>query len=158
MGIKKVTITDPAEIEDIIRQAEVCYVGIVDENNKPYVLPMNFGFENNTFYFHTALTGKKLKVWRNQPEVCISLDIMRKLHYQSESVACSFSMKYKSILAYAILEEITDMDEKKKGLNIIMRQYTGKDQYKYSEPAVNNVLVFKAKCHYISAHNKGYLD
>jgi len=37
---------------------------------------------------------------------------------------------------------VEDMEEKRKILNIIMKHYTGRDDFNYSIPALKNVNVF----------------
>lgn len=43
--MKTITITDRAQIEDIIRKCPYCTVGITDGEGNPYVVPMNFAWE-----------------------------------------------------------------------------------------------------------------
>ena len=38
--MKKLAITDPAQIEEIIRKCTFCSVGITDLQGNPYVIPM----------------------------------------------------------------------------------------------------------------------
>ena len=41
--MKTLIHTDKEQIESIIRQSDVCFVGMADTDGTPYVLPMNFG-------------------------------------------------------------------------------------------------------------------
>lgn len=58
-------ITDINEIINIIKKCDVCRLAFFDENY-PYIIPMNFGYDydskNNKLdlYFHGAKKGKKL--------------------------------------------------------------------------------------------------
>ena len=40
-------ITDKKEIESIIDQCDICFIGIIEADGTPYVIPMNFGYLNN---------------------------------------------------------------------------------------------------------------
>ncbi len=51
-------ITDLLEIESILYHAIVCRIGLTD-GNEPYVVPVSFGYEEGTIYFHSAPEGKK---------------------------------------------------------------------------------------------------
>lgn len=46
--MKTIVIEDKQRIESIILQADACFVGITDLEGNPYVVPMNFGYENDT--------------------------------------------------------------------------------------------------------------
>ncbi len=156
MGIKKISVTDQKSIDEIIAKADVCYMGMVEENDKPYVVAMNFGYRDRTFYFHTAKTGRKVEIWKKNPDVCLTLDILHALNKRHEHVACSYSMKYKSVMAFGKLEIVDDPELKREYLNLIMKQYTGRDDFNYNDPAVNNVLIAKVVCREMTAHNRGY--
>lgn len=149
-------ITLSPEIEQIITSCEACYVGMVDPENKPYTLPFNFGFENKTLYLHGAPTGRKMEVLRNNPSVCVAFSSNHEMYNRSENVACSYGMKYKSVLIEGKVEFVDDYDEKVRILNIIMRQYTKRDDFKYNAPAVNNITVMRVKADSISAKAFGY--
>ncbi len=62
--MKTITITDRTQIEDIIRKCPYCTVGMTDEEGNPYVVPMNFAWENDTVYLHSGPEGGKWK-WRH---------------------------------------------------------------------------------------------
>ena len=154
MSIRKRIIEDPEAISKIIEQAEVCYLSMIHKS-KPYVIPMNFGYENGVFYLHSGPGGKKNEALQENPEVCIALNINSKLHVRHDHVACSYSMTYESIVAYGKLEFINDPQLKREYLNIIMKQYTGKTDFKYNDPAIDNVEVMKVQCNEITGHIRG---
>ena len=59
MRKKNKEITDIDEIEGIIKKATCCRIGLVD-GDEPYIVPLNFGYENSTLYFHGASEGRKI--------------------------------------------------------------------------------------------------
>lgn len=149
-------ITLPEAIAEIVTACEVCSVGMIDKDNMPYTLPFNFGFENETVYLHSAPAGKKIEVLKSNPNVCIVFSTAHALYKQSENVACSYGMRYKSVLVRGKVEFIDDFDEKKRILNIIMKQYTKRDDFAYSVPSVNGVAVMKVVADKIEAKAFGY--
>ena len=151
--IRKRIITDNNEIEDIISKTRVIFVGM-SVNDEPYVLPFNFGYKDRTFYIHGAPEGKKIEYLKANGKVCISLEINSDLFVRHETMACSYSMTYTSIVAYGKAEFIEDFDEKVEALNLVMRQYTNKD-FKYSKPSVDGVAVIKILCDDITGHIRG---
>lgn len=130
------------QLEEIINKCDVCHVAMVDENNKPYVLPFNFGYANDEIFLHSAQTGKKIDILKNNNEVCVAFSTDYEMKYRDEHVACSYSWKYRSVLAYGKVEFITDMEKKVEALNAVMANYT-KREFKYNDPAVRDVSCFK---------------
>ncbi len=147
--------TDHQNAREVIDKCDVCYLGMIDQDNKPYVLPFNFGYEDETIYLHSAPIGKKIDVMKNNPNVCVSFSTDHKLFHRHETVACSYGMRYKSVLAFGKIVFIEDFDEKVKVLNIIMRKYVGQD-FTYNPPAVNNVSVYKVVIDKIETKISGY--
>ncbi len=137
-------ITSQEEIDAIIAKCDVCYVGLADTDGTPYVLPMNFGYKDGIIYLHSGQEGRKIDLLKRNNRVCITFCSDRVLSYQSEQVACSYTMKSKSVIARgtACFEE--DFDKKVEILNIFMKHYSDKE-FKYSDPAINNVKVWKVE-------------
>ncbi len=130
------------ELEKIINKCDVCHIAMVDEDNKPYVLPFNFGYKDGEIFLHSAQTGKKIDILKKNNEVCVAFSTDYDLRYQNEDVACSYSWKYRSVLAYGKVEFITDFDKKIEALNAVMGNYT-KREFKYNDPAVKDVNCYK---------------
>ena len=70
--MKTITITDTAQIEEIIRKCPYCMVGITDAEGHPYVIPMNFAYENGVIYLHSGPEGSKVELATLHPRVCIT--------------------------------------------------------------------------------------
>ncbi len=149
------TFSKKTKINSIIDKCDVCYLGMVDSDNNPYVLPFNFGYENDTIYLHSAGEGKKIDILKQNPNVCVTFSTDHKLFHRHEHVACSYGMRYRSVVAYGKVVFINDFDQKKEVLNIIMRKYTGKN-FDYNPPAVNNVAIYKIEISKIEGRELGY--
>ncbi len=143
------------EIERIILACDVCNLAMVDSDNKPYVIPMNFGYEQDVVYLHSAQTGKKMDILAKNRQVSLSFSTDHELRWQSEKVACSYSMKYRSVLASGRVEFIEDLDEKVTALNIIMKNYT-KKEFTYNDPALRDVAVFRVVLETLEGRAYGY--
>ena len=70
--MKTITITDRRQIEDIIRKCPYCTVGMTDKEGNPYIVPMNFAWENDTVYLHSGPEGNKVEMVVRHPQVCIN--------------------------------------------------------------------------------------
>ncbi|MEI6885177.1 MAG: pyridoxamine 5'-phosphate oxidase family protein [Bacteroidota bacterium] len=130
------------ELTDIIKRCQWCHLAMIDAEGNPYVIPMNFGFRDNIMYMHGAGAGKKISALTKNPHVCINFSTDHLLRYQNEDVACSWSMKFRSVLVYGKVEFISGSEDKIEALNIIMAQYSGKT-FKYNQPSIREVKVWK---------------
>lgn len=152
--MKTITITDRSQIEDIIRKCPYCTVGIIDGEGNPYVIPMNFAWENDTIYLHSGPEGSKVEMVARHPQVCITFCEGHELVYMHKQIACSYSMKSRSVICKGKVRFIEDMDEKRRTLDLLMKQYTD-NACSYAEPAVRNVKIWEVKVDEISCKSFG---
>lgn len=152
--MKKFPIDSRSEIEEIIQKTSVCTLSMSD-GHTPYAVPMNFGYANGIIWLHSAPEGKKFDILEKNNSVCISFYVDEALNIRNENVACSYSMKFRSVLAYGKLEDVMDYEEKVKGMNMVMRQYTGRE-FSYNTPAIKNVRIMKVPVDTFTGFNRGY--
>ncbi len=120
MRKKEKEITDPTEIEQIIKQTRVCRLGFVD-GNEPYVVPVCFGYEKNAFYFHCAPEGRKLELIRNNNRVCVEIDT--DVEITDAEKPCGWSARYRSVIGVGRAHILEDEADKIRGLTVLMRQF-----------------------------------
>jgi nitroimidazol reductase NimA-like FMN-containing flavoprotein (pyridoxamine 5'-phosphate oxidase superfamily) len=154
LRMRTYSIEELHRIEHIIAGCRLCYVGMADENGKPYVLPMNFGYEKGIVHLHSAQEGHSISILEKNPQVCITFCTDPALLWQDEEVACSYRMRAESVICYGKVMFEEDFDEKVKALNCIMRQYSDRE-FSYSAPAVRNVKIWKVVLDEISARELG---
>lgn len=147
-------ITDQKEIEEIIRQSQICFVGLKALDGSPYVLPMNFGYIDGNIVLHSAPEGTHLECIEQDNRVCVTFCAGGKLRNQHTDVACSYSMESRSVLCKGQVSFIEDDDEKIKYLNALMKNYS-KREFTYSAPAVRNVKVWLVKVEETTARAVG---
>jgi hypothetical protein len=141
MRRKDKKITDRNAIESIISESRVCRLAMVDEAG-PYVVPLCFGFRNNTLYFHSAGEGKKLGLLRKNPRVCFELDCDTEVC--TGKVACDFSMRYRSVIGFGTAAFVEATDAKREALDIIMNHYA-EGAFDYPDASVKRISVFKVE-------------
>jgi len=144
-------IEDQVEIENIINACDICFVGITELDGSPYVIPLNFAFDHNEVILHSAPEGKHQLLLQKDNRVCITFCSDRKLMYQHPDVACSYSMNSKSVLVKGKVIFIENLEEKEQAMNLFMKKYTQRSDFKYSLPALRNVKVWKVKVESITA-------
>jgi len=139
-------VTQISDLRSIIDSCEVCRIAMID-NGIPYIVPMNFGYEIDgktlTLYFHCAKVGRKLDILNQNPNVCFEMDCSHELI--TAEVACEYSFKYQSIIGNGVVEFIDDLEEKQVALSHIMKKFSDKENFHFSEQAVNNITVFEIK-------------
>jgi uncharacterized protein len=118
-------ITNRAEIDGVIRKAEVCRLAFAVDG-EPYIVPVSFGYDGSALYFHTARDGRKIDCIHANPRVCFELESNVEL-VTHESAACDWSFAYECVIGYGNVVELTEADERRHGLNQVMRQYSGRE-------------------------------
>jgi uncharacterized protein len=146
----------PKEIKEIIDKCDACYLAMVEGEGIPYVLPFNFGYHEGNLYLHAGPGGKKFDVFKTNSRACAAFSTDHELRGRHEHVACSYFMKYRSVLLHGRIEMIGDYNEKIRALNIIMEKYTGRGDFKYNAPAVNNVQTFRLVVERAEGRSFGY--
>ena len=153
-NMKTFPIQEQERIDALIRSCQYCTVAMTDENGIPYVIPMNFGYENNTIYLHSAKDGRSIRALEKNPTVCIVFSTDMKVVYNNVEVACSYGAQSASVMCEGKVVFEDDFDEKVRALNIIMKQYSNRT-FNYSVPAVNNVKIWKVAVENISGKEFG---
>ena len=148
-------ITEKKEFIEIIAQCQWCHVAMTDLEGKPYLLPLNFGYKDDVINLHGAQHGKKIDILRQHPDVCINFTADHLLRYQNEQVACSWSMKYRSVLCYGQAEFIVPAEEKIAAFQIVMAQYANRE-FTFNPPAIREVNVWKIKVLKYEGRSYGY--
>ncbi len=152
MRRKEKEITDIKSIEEIIDKANVCRLAM-SIDDYPYVVPVNFGYQDKIIYFHSAKEGKKVDILKQNNKVCFEFDIDHEL-VESEK-GCNWGMKFRSVIGFGKTSFIEKTEKKQKALKIIMQQYTAK-QFDFPTKQLNNTLVWKIVIEQITGKKSGY--
>ena len=139
-------------IERVIRQASYGVLGLVD-GRKPYVVPLNFGYSDQIFYFHSAVNGRKIKTIRKNGLGCISL--VAHAAVKKARIACGWGTAYVSVFVEGRIREITGAAEKIKALRIIMQQYSRKKKWDFSAAMIDAVRVYCLKTTTLTCKRSG---
>ena len=146
-------ITDREEMEAIIQRAQVCRIAL-SENDEPYIVPVNFGYESNSLYFHCAAEGKKLDMIRLNGKVCFEMDIDHQI-VKSAGRPCECSARYRSVVGFGRAFVVDDLQERSRALNVIIQHY-GSDRYDFSEKELERVHIIKIEIHSMTGKKAGY--
>jgi nitroimidazol reductase NimA-like FMN-containing flavoprotein (pyridoxamine 5'-phosphate oxidase superfamily) len=145
------------EIVQIINESKAMQIAFVD-GSEPYIVTLNFGYKWDSekyplFYFHSADQGRKIDCIKNNPRVCFSLSICDTL-ITGEN-ACSYGMKFRSIVGYGMMSIVNDDQERIEGLNLLMHKYTGKRDWHYEDREIKRTLVSCLEVESLTGKKKG---
>lgn len=152
MRRKEKEITKKSAIEAVIYKALVCRIGL-SNNNIPYIVPLCFGYQDDTIYVHGSLKGQKINILKMNQNVCFEFDINTEI-VEAEN-ACEWGMKYQSVVGFGKASFIDDPEHKRKALNIIMNQYSDR-QFQFSENAINGTVVIKIEITSMTGKQSGF--
>ncbi len=148
-------ITEKKQIEDFIAKEQIIRIGFYDEGDI-YMVPVNYGYICNngryTFFFHGAKAGRKYELTKSEPKVGFEID--GKYELTSGDIACEYSCKFQSVIGSGKLTLIEDASEKVIGLNAIMRQTTGRNNWDYEDSMLEEVAVFKLEVEKLTCKGK----
>ncbi len=140
MRRKDLEISDKNIIEEILSTNTVCRIALVD-GDEPYMVPMSYGYTPDFIYMHAALEGKKLDVLEKNNRVCF--EVSDSLESVTGKEACSFSIKYRSVIGFGRAEILTDPAEKLQGLQVVMLQHTGKSDWNMPAAVIARAAVIR---------------
>ena len=107
---------------EVMHKAPYITVSFTDATGRPYGLPLSLASADGVnWYFHCALEGKKLDAIKIHPEVCLSA-VTRCTPTVGPKDA-TFTLQYKSAIAFGKATIVEDDVEKTKGLRLICERF-----------------------------------
>jgi uncharacterized protein len=152
MRRKDKEITDQAQIDEIIRRSTVIRIALMD-NHIPYIVPMCFGYDGNTFYLHSAREGRKIDLLKRNPRICFELET--DCEVKRSEKPCSFTMKYRSVMGYGTAAFVEEPGAKARALGIIMRQY-GESEFSFPEESLAKIELIAIHDIEMTSKKSGY--
>ncbi|MFG0251690.1 MAG: pyridoxamine 5'-phosphate oxidase family protein [Phycisphaerales bacterium JB038] len=140
-------ITDRVEIDAIVRGCEVCHLALAN-GDEPYVIPLSYGYDGESLYFHSGREGRKIDFIEKNPRVCFNLvrDVELVKH---DTDGCKWTISFESVIGDGVIEELLSPGEKAAGLNWIMRQYSERD-WEFDPHVVKQTSVWRLRIESIS--------
>lgn len=144
-------ITDPEKIKAIIKKSTVCRLGLVDDG-EAYIVPVNFGYEDDCLYFHSALKGHKVDLLKKNNRICFEIEgdyIIDK----NGNTGCD--VRYQSVIGKGFARIVEDNDEKVRGIKSIMRQCTG-GEFHFPLDRLSTVMVVRVEIDSMTCKQAGF--
>ena len=154
MTRREFEITDMEQILKILDTAKVLHLGLSDDG-QPYVVPMNYGYtyENDklTIYLHGATEGYKYEVLAKNPKISFSVET--DVIPFAGDVACQYGTSYSCVMGKGTAVVVEYVEEKKKGMSILMQTQTGKE-FSFNDRLVSAVHVIRMDITEFSAKHR----
>lgn len=119
-------MTNKADIEQVLEKAFVCHLGLVD-GETPYVVPMNYAYQDGHIYLHGAAKGRKLDLIKKNNLVCFQMETFNPEIIKEVDQPCDWGTSFRSVIGTGRAELVEGLEEKRKGLEIILKRFDDRD-------------------------------
>lgn len=102
---------------DILTHASAGVLALADQSGQPYAVPLSYVYVDGILYFHSAKTGYKLDLIRENPRAsfCVIAD--------DHIVPERFTTYYRSVIACGTMRLVNDDDEARHAITLLGRKY-----------------------------------
>jgi uncharacterized protein len=132
-------IDDRELLEQVLSRAPVCRLGLLD-GDVPYIVPMNFVYEDSCFYLHSRKSGKKIDLLNKNNKVCIEIELVGDLI--TGDTPCEYGYSFKSVIAAGTAEILEEQEEKQAALSKITQKYTDSG-WNFNDSDLDSVAVIR---------------
>lgn len=125
-------IKDKNIIEDVLSSSEYGTFALCSDN-KPYSVPVNFVYHDDSIYFHGAKKGKKKDIILANSFASFSVvepySMIQSYFSSKDNTACPATHFFKSVFAEGKITIIEDYDEKANALQLLMQKLQPEGKY-----------------------------
>ncbi len=152
MRRKEKEITDKALMESIVARARICRLGLC-RDNMPYVVPVNFGYKDDSLYIHSSPEGLKMEILRVNNRVCFELEV--DVEMIPADAPCDWTVRFYSIIGFGTGHMVHDPHEKIRALDVIMEHQRGPSG-PYRPDIIDKVGIIRIDIERMSGKKSGY--
>lgn len=137
---KDKAITNQEQIIDVVKSSKICRLALADENI-PYIVPVNYGYKDNTLYIHSAKSGRKIDLLKKNNLVCFEVE--SDVQIMPSDTSCRWTTQFKCVVGYGKAELLSDRESIIQALDIIMEHQSGKSGWTYNDRELSRVVIIK---------------
>lgn len=122
------------ESRQMLREGRVARLGCIVDGG-PYIVPINYYFENGCVYSH-SLRGLKILALKENPKACLQVDVVES------------DIRWRSVLAFGNYEEVINPGERSKILNKLLQRFamlTPVESAVVDDAEPSSVIVFRIR-------------
>lgn len=135
-------IRDQGVLEEILNNQVICRLAMMD-GDRPYIIPVNYGYHEGFLYIHSAPEGKKIDLLRQNPELCFEVE--DPVEIIKGERACDWSTRYRSVVGYGRVEILSDEAGKQLGLEMIMAQHGAPELKEFDPGNIKRMVILKIR-------------
>lgn len=128
--------TDKEKIEAFLSESRTGVVGMTSDGF-PYVVPVNYVWNNGSIYFHGMGSGKKVDILSENPMVCFT--VYKEIGTVTDPVPAHADTSYLSVMIFGKAEKVTDLEEATATLQKVLDKYMPK----YYKQPLNGIFIEK---------------
>jgi nitroimidazol reductase NimA-like FMN-containing flavoprotein (pyridoxamine 5'-phosphate oxidase superfamily) len=153
-------INDYKILEEILNSSSIGVLGLFN-GTSPYTVPVNFVYHEKHIYFHSAESGTKIDILKQNPIVSFLVFIDRGI--LPNKIPCKIGQSFKSIMITGEAAIVGDIKEKKDALEALIKKYVPEGGYiglteetvvNYKSRLNRKTAVIKIKINEISGKEK----
>ena len=148
-------ITQRDKLLELLDKCRVMHLGLTD-GTAPYVVPLHFGWEEKegeiTLYFHSAPEGRKMDCVRRNPSCFIAVTGDTRVIGSAE--ACGWTAAYESLMMEGEVDILSSDEEKRHGLDALMRHCGYEGEPSYSAQALAKTTVCRVRVKSVTGKRK----
>lgn len=142
MRRKEKAITDKKFLEAILREAQVCRLGLTD-GDEAYIVPVNYAYHEGVIWIHSAPEGRKMELLRHDGKV--TFEIEGDSSVVRDAVPCRWTTRYRSVMGRGNVTIHDDEATKREGMNLILQKYGFTGRPRYGKKDLEGMVVLKLK-------------
>jgi nitroimidazol reductase NimA-like FMN-containing flavoprotein (pyridoxamine 5'-phosphate oxidase superfamily) len=123
------------------------------QDNVPYIVPLCFGYDGSSIYFHTAGEGQKIDIMEANDLVCFEFEGSVNV-IENTTSPCKWSMSFASVMGQGRVEEVITQEDKIAGLGWIMAQYSNRT-WEMTDKMVASVRVWRITSYNVTGKRSG---
>jgi hypothetical protein len=112
-------------IEALLQSALIGRVAVIADD-EPYVVPMNFVYQNSKIWIHGASEGRLISAVKAHPRVCFEID--EYVANLPHPVLCEFDTAYASVVCFGTARVLDSVEERTAALKLVTRKYAPEEQ------------------------------
>ena len=160
---------------EVIDKSRYGIISMIGEDNEPYGIPLSIVRDGDNLYFHSAMGGRKVKIFEKNPKVSVAFVGETKIpeNYTKEEldeiikdeskavllISKVFTTEYESAVVTGKVKLVEDEEEKIKAMRLICEKYTP-TKMDYFDMAIKAGLkrtnVYRIEIEEIKAKRKRY--
>ena len=126
-------MTDIAALRAVLERGQAASIAFAGD--APYVIPMNYGYEERdgrfTLYLHGAAEGEKIRRAQADPRAAFTAYVNNRV-YGTEGAGCSGTSSFDSVCGSGRLRFL-EGEEKVRGLRMLMAHYASGRTFDFPE-------------------------